>query len=84
MEAQIPPKDNLKFDSRAAKLDWTKIAFRDYSAEECMEVWLTISKRIRRYRILSEILQDAREWVTKPWTNFYRGHKKVIFIILLY
>ncbi|KAK6619621.1 hypothetical protein RUM43_012378 [Polyplax serrata] len=76
MEAQIPPKDNQKFNSRAAKLDWSKIAFGYYSPEECMEVWLTVCKRIRRYRILSEILHDAREWVTKPWTNFYRGPKK--------
>lgn len=79
METQIPPKDNQKFHSRAAKLDWSKIAFGDYDAHECYEVWLAISKRVRRFRILSEILQDAREWVTKPWTNFYRGSKKVFF-----
>lgn len=77
MEAQLPAKDNLKFDSRAVKLDWNAIAFADYSASDCHDVWNRISKRIRRFRLLSEMLSDAKDWVTKPWTNFYRGSKKV-------
>jgi len=77
IEDQLPAKDNLKFDSRAAKLDWNVVQFNDYSASECFDVWSRISKRIRRFRTLNEMLTDAKDWVSKPWTNFYRGTKKV-------
>ncbi|KAL0267845.1 UNVERIFIED_CONTAM: hypothetical protein PYX00_009999 [Menopon gallinae] len=76
MERQIPEGDTQKFDYRASRLDWDKIAFADYSKEDCVEMWNQISKKIRRYRILSEMLTDAKEWAKKPWTNFYRGSKK--------
>lgn len=36
-----------------------------------------IQKRIRRFRLLSEVVQDAKEWISKPWTSFYRGSKTV-------
>lgn len=77
IEEQLPSKDSLKFESRAAKLDWHSIKFKDYSARECYDVWTRISKRQRRFRTMSEMLTDAREWISKPWTNFYRGTKGV-------
>lgn len=55
-----------------------QIAFNNYSAEECKNSWLRVQKRIRKYRLLSEVLHDAKEWITKPWTDFYRGSKSVI------
>lgn len=54
-----------------------QIAFKSYTGEECKRTWMLVQKRVRRFRILSEVLSDAREWISKPWTNFYKGAKAV-------
>ena len=46
----------LFFDFRAKKLDWEKIKFDDMSADDCQKYWFYIQERIRRYRILSELI----------------------------
>ncbi|KDR16195.1 Nucleolar transcription factor 1 [Zootermopsis nevadensis] len=76
MEKDIPQKDSLRFDSRADKLNWDNISFGGYSAEQCKEMWGKIQKRLRRFRLLREVLEDAKTWVSKPWTNFYRSQKQ--------
>ncbi len=58
---------------RVRKLVWSKIAFDDMSAEDCKKIWLSIQDRIRRFRILADLLPDARIWVAQPWTNFYKS-----------
>ena len=55
------------------KLDWKKIAFEELGADDCKKIWLSIQERIRRFRILSDLLPDARSWVAQPWTNFYKS-----------
>nr|CAD7602160.1 unnamed protein product [Timema genevievae] len=75
IEANIPQKDNLRYDSRAEKLNWEEISFGNYSATECKEMWMRIQKRVRRFRLLKEVLEDAKLWVSKPWTNFYHSQK---------
>ena len=96
--------------SRARKLDWDQIKFKDYCAEDCKKYWEHIQARIRRYvchnphpqtgsliilpdplsliilpdilslilgsirfRILAEMIPDARSWLSQPWTNFYKS-----------
>ncbi|KAF2884838.1 hypothetical protein ILUMI_21315 [Ignelater luminosus] len=76
IEAALPEKDNLAYSTRAEKLNWDdQISFNEYTGEACKRTWLLIQKRVRRFRLLSEVLQDAKEWISKPWTNFYRGNK---------
>lgn len=75
IQANIPEKDNLAYGTRAEKLPWPEIAFADYSPEECKKTWYHIQKRIRRFRLLNEVVEDAKGWIAKPWTNFYRGSK---------
>ncbi|KAK5639088.1 hypothetical protein RI129_011580 [Pyrocoelia pectoralis] len=75
MEQALPEKDILAFQTRADKLNWDDIAFDKYTGEDCKKTWCLIQKRIRKFRLLSELLQDAKEWVSKPWTHFYRGTK---------
>ncbi|XP_065347409.1 nucleolar transcription factor 1-A-like [Cloeon dipterum] len=75
MEVHIPERDKSKFESCAAKLDWNDIAFDNFSAADCKLKWAAVSLRLRRYRLLKELLDDAKEWVYKPWTNFYRSQK---------
>ena len=73
MGALLPKNDGIKFDSRAKKIDWTKVAFEGMDAGQCKKWWYHIQERIRRYRIMAELLPDARAWVSQPWTNFYKS-----------
>merc|ERR1719150_1681575 len=49
------------------------IKFKEFSAEECKKYWEHIQARIRRFRILQEMIPDARAWLSQPWTNFYKS-----------
>ena len=73
IEAQLPKEDHVKYDSRAKKLDWDKIKFDDYSGEQCKKLWYYVQDRIRRFRIMHELIPDARTWISQPWTNFYKS-----------
>ncbi|KAF5287243.1 hypothetical protein FQR65_LT12287 [Abscondita terminalis] len=75
IEQTLPEKDNLAFQTRADKLNWDDIAFDKYTGDDCKRTWFLIQKRIRRFRLLSELLQDAKDWISKPWTHFYKGNK---------
>ncbi len=54
-------------------MDWNKVAFEELDAANCKKIWMSIQDRIRRFRILSDLLPDARTWVAQPWTNFYKS-----------
>lgn len=58
-----------------------QISFDEYSPEECQETWRHIQNKIRCYRILKEILHDAREYVNQndPFTHVYNS----IFLLYL-
>ncbi len=73
IESQLPREDHVKYDSRAKKLDWEKIKFDNYSGEQCKKIWYYIQDRIRRFRIMAELIPDARTWISQPWTNFYKS-----------
>ncbi|XP_023329465.1 nucleolar transcription factor 1-A [Eurytemora carolleeae] len=73
IEHQLPRDDHVKYDSRARKLDWEQIKFKNHTAEDCKRYWEHIQARIRRFRILSEMIPDARQWLSQPWTNFYKS-----------
>ena len=73
VEGQLPKDDVVKFDSRAKKIDWNKVAFEGMDAAECKKWWHYIQERIRRFRIMAEMMADARTWVQQPWTNFYKS-----------
>lgn len=73
IELQLPKDDHVKYDSRARKLDWETIRFKEHTAEDCRRYWEHIQARIRRFRILAEMIPDARIWLLHPWTNFYKS-----------
>lgn len=75
MERLIPPTDQLRHSSQAERLDWSAVAFGDHSAQECKETWMKVQKRQRQFRLLREVLEDAKTWAAKPWTHFYRSSK---------
>ncbi|XP_014246680.1 nucleolar transcription factor 1-A-like isoform X2 [Cimex lectularius] len=76
IDAVVSNKDTLKYSSRVEKLPWDQIKFGTYTAADCKEKWKSIEKKIRGYRILKEILEDAKVWIDQPWIDFYRGGKK--------
>uniref|UniRef100_A0A6P7GR63 Non-histone chromosomal protein 6-like n=1 Tax=Diabrotica virgifera virgifera TaxID=50390 RepID=A0A6P7GR63_DIAVI len=43
-----------------------QIAFKNYSVEECKKTWSGVLRNIRKYRILKEVLNDAKEWIQTP------------------
>lgn len=76
MSESIPKNDTLKYNSRVPKLNWEKISFGSHSAQDCLEKWKVIEKKLRGYRILSELINDASSWLEKPWTAFYQSVRK--------
>ena len=52
-----------------------QVQFKDYSSDECKKRWLFVLTRLRHYRIMAEVLDEAVQWVDQPWTNFNKGSK---------
>ena len=55
--------------SRARKLDWDQIKFKDYCAEDCKKYWEHIQARIRRYVILN-LHPETGSLIIMPGTLF--------------
>ncbi|XP_004605690.2 upstream-binding factor 1-like protein 1 [Sorex araneus] len=66
MEDNLSDDDNT-FKTTQSKLDWDKIAFKDFSGETCKLKWLQISNNLRKFRTLKELVLDAKERVGKPY-----------------
>ncbi|KAK9888342.1 hypothetical protein WA026_000597 [Henosepilachna vigintioctopunctata] len=66
MELLIPPNDSLSYRCRTEKLNWEDITFSHYSVDQCKETWSLLQKKIRRYRLLKEVLTDAKEFILNP------------------
>ncbi|XP_047018595.1 nucleolar transcription factor 1 isoform X2 [Ictalurus punctatus] len=71
MKVNLPEKDLTKYKTTEAHLDWGKVAFNTYSAEMCKQKWLEVSREIRKFRTLTELIVDAQEYIKNP----YKGKK---------
>ncbi|CAG9855115.1 unnamed protein product [Phyllotreta striolata] len=69
METYLPENDLKPYMKRVEALEWDKIAFKNYSSEDCKKTWNLVLKKVRRYRILKEVIQDAKEWIVAPRTK---------------
>jgi hypothetical protein len=38
---------------------------------------------LRHFLILAEVLEDAASWVNRPWYNFNKGGKVVVYSVYL-
>lgn len=63
MELCLPSNDIKLFSKRLEILEWDNIIFKDYTIEQCRNMWFKLQKKVRKYRILSEVLQDTKSWV---------------------
>ncbi|XP_075702152.1 nucleolar transcription factor 1-B-like [Rhinoderma darwinii] len=67
MKTILPAKDHLKCKSTVSHLDWNKLAFKTYTGEMCRKKWLEITTEVRKFRTLTEVLEDAEELVRYPY-----------------
>ncbi|KAG5893181.1 hypothetical protein JTB14_016458 [Gonioctena quinquepunctata] len=74
MEVCIPENDDKAFMRRIEELEWDTIAFKNYSVEDCKKTWAIIQKKVRRFRLLKEVLEDAGKLVSE--TKFKKTKAK--------
>uniref|UniRef100_A0A7N8YBU2 Upstream binding transcription factor n=1 Tax=Mastacembelus armatus TaxID=205130 RepID=A0A7N8YBU2_9TELE len=71
MKVALPQKDLTKYKTSESHLDWQKVAFNSYTAEMCKQKWQEVSKEIRKFRTLTELIVDAQDYIKNP----YKGKK---------
>ncbi|XP_062841116.1 nucleolar transcription factor 1 isoform X2 [Trichomycterus rosablanca] len=71
MKVNLPEKDLTKYKTTETHLNWEKVAFNTYSGEMCKQKWLEVSREIRKFRTLSELIVDAQDYIKNP----YKGKK---------
>ncbi|XP_023234280.1 nucleolar transcription factor 1-like [Centruroides sculpturatus] len=72
----LPKYDNVKYSTLIEKLDWEKVRFGNYSASECKEKWMQIMTKLRRFRTLTDMITDAKEWLKHPWSSYCSSKKQ--------
>ncbi|XP_029933544.1 nucleolar transcription factor 1-B-like isoform X2 [Myripristis murdjan] len=62
-------------------LEWDKVAFQPYSAQECKQKWQDISQKIRKIRTLTELIVEAEDTInnSKPALPVRPGPANAIF-----
>ncbi|XP_016368302.1 nucleolar transcription factor 1-like [Sinocyclocheilus rhinocerous] len=71
IKVNLPEKDLTKYKTSESHLDWEKVAFNSYSGEMCKQKWKEVSREIRKFRTLTELIVDAQDYVKNP----YKGKK---------
>ncbi|XP_078140614.1 nucleolar transcription factor 1 isoform X1 [Centroberyx gerrardi] len=71
MKVALPPKDLTKYKTSESHLDWEKVAFNSYTGDMCKQKWQEVSKEIRKFRTLTELIFDAQDYIKNP----YKGKK---------
>uniref|UniRef100_A0AAY4BBA3 HMG box domain-containing protein n=1 Tax=Denticeps clupeoides TaxID=299321 RepID=A0AAY4BBA3_9TELE len=71
MKVNLPPKDVAKYKTSESHLDWGKVAFSAFSGEMCKQKWQEVSREIRKFRTLTELIVDAQDYIKNP----YKGKK---------
>ncbi|RXN12783.1 nucleolar transcription factor 1 isoform X1 [Labeo rohita] len=71
MKVNLPEKDLAKYKTSESHLDWEKVAFNSYSGEMCKQKWQEVSREIRKFRTLTELIVDAQDYIKNP----YKGKK---------
>uniref|UniRef100_A0A672YMF6 Upstream binding transcription factor n=1 Tax=Sphaeramia orbicularis TaxID=375764 RepID=A0A672YMF6_9TELE len=73
MKVALPQKDLTKYKTSESHLDWQKVAFNSYTAEMCKQKWQEVSKEIRKFRTLTELIFDKHpDFPKKPLTPYFR------------
>ncbi|XP_052894716.1 nucleolar transcription factor 1-like [Anopheles moucheti] len=83
MRGVLPQKDTKKFQTTLNKIDWKQVAFDGRTADEVKTVAESLIRKIRKYRTLSEVVNDIPLVTKKPTSikkpmsayNFYVKEK---------
>ncbi|XP_075702140.1 nucleolar transcription factor 1-B-like [Rhinoderma darwinii] len=67
MKTILPSSDSTKSKTTESHLDWNKLAFKTYTGDMCRKKWLEITTEVRKFRTLTEVLEDAEELVRYPY-----------------
>lgn len=67
LAACLPAHDLVKYSTMVEKVDWERVRFGPYSAAQCKDKWAQLMGKLRRYRTLTDLVGDAREWLRRPW-----------------
>uniref|UniRef100_A0A6Q2XSG1 HMG box domain-containing protein n=1 Tax=Esox lucius TaxID=8010 RepID=A0A6Q2XSG1_ESOLU len=71
MKVNLPTKDITKYKTSESHLDWEKVAFNSFTGEMCKQKWNEVSKEVRKFRTLTELIFDAQDFIKNP----YKGKK---------
>lgn len=69
IQTTLPPKSNKRYTAALAKIKWQDLEFNDHTAEELRSKWLEIQSNLRTHRTLSELVSDAKDWLSAPWKS---------------
>ncbi|XP_033640411.1 nucleolar transcription factor 1-A-like isoform X2 [Asterias rubens] len=73
IQEHSPKTEKHSYKVCIAKIDWSKVAFGDFSYEVCQKEWDTIQNEIRKYRTMAEVITDALQVVQNPFS-----HRKLV------
>lgn len=65
MKALTKANDKVNFKTRLTQLDWSGVAFKNHSSNDCEKRFKCHLKSVRRYRTLSEIVTDVEANIKK-------------------
>ncbi|KAL8589156.1 hypothetical protein ACOMHN_052494 [Nucella lapillus] len=66
MRSQCPDLDKLSFTSQISKVDWNKVEVEGRTPEQCQEAWQNLSAKVRKFRTLGELMEDAKDMIVHP------------------
>lgn len=66
IENCIPETDENSYETRLQKIDWEDVSFKTHSVKECKDVWNLLIQKVRKFRLLKEILNDVRAVLQHP------------------
>lgn len=61
----MPKIDKHRIHIQLKKLNWSEVQFGDHSANDCENHFQILLKSIRKYRVLSEIIDDVEASLLK-------------------
>ncbi|CAG9760202.1 unnamed protein product [Ceutorhynchus assimilis] len=76
IQKYIPNNDQKGYQYRLKHLEWQNVAFKDYTINQCKQIWSELSKKVRRGRLPHEISSDINK---RMKSNRKNSTKKVAF-----
>lgn len=74
MKQAIPKPDVSKYKTQLEKFEWSKLQVGSFSSDDCKKQWLRICKKLRKYKTLSDLVEDSLEYVENPYKGNIKKH----------